>query len=411
MSFIQEFINRGYLYQCTSIEDIKNLSDNKKIVVYVGMDCTAKSLHVGNLLQLMVLRLLQQYGHKPIFLIGGVTTKIGDPTGKDSMRKMLTDEEISDNIDGIKKSLSKFITFGDADSDAIILNNSTWLNDLGYIEFLNTYGRCISINHMMTLDSVKTRLERMQPLTFLEFNYALLQAYDFYYLKKNYNCVLQIGGSDQWGNIIMGVELCRKLGLTDVYGLTTPLMTTASGAKMGKSANGAVWLNEEMLSVYDYYQYWRNSDDSDVVRFAKLYAEFSQDKLEDFINLAKSNINEAKKELALKITILCHGELKAKEAHDTSITIFEKGGVDINMPSFEITKDLLESGVMLYDILFNSQLVSSKSEGRRLIKGGGIKINDQKVENENLLLESDMFNNGTLKVSAGKKKHLLIILK
>ena len=293
MTFIEEFKKNGYFYQCTNIEALEKKMAQEKIVAYVGFDCTAESLHVGNLMQIMILRLLQNHGHKPIILIGGGTTKIGDPTGKEEARKYLTDENISKNMTGIKKSLSKFIRFGDGASDAIMLNNADWLDQIGYIEFLREYGRNFSVNRMLTMDSVKTRLEREQSLSFLEFNYMLLQAFDFYHLNKTQNCSLQLGGSDQWGNIVTGVELIRKMGKKESFGLTTPLLTTSSGAKMGKSISGAVWINEEHLSSYDYYQYWRNTEDADVNKFAKLYCEFTVQEEEEFESLINKNINSS----------------------------------------------------------------------------------------------------------------------
>ena len=274
MTFLEEFKKRGYFYQCTNEEGLLEKMQNQKIVVYLGFDCTAASLHVGNLMQVMILRLLQQHGHKPIVLIGGATTKIGDPTGKEEARKYLSDDDIASNIAGIKKSLAKFLRFGDGASDALLLNNSNWLETIGYIEFLRSMGRMFSVNRMLSMDSIRLRLELEQSLTFLEFNYMLLQAYDFYYLNKEFNCDLQLGGSDQWGNIVTGVDLVRKVNAKEAFGLTTPLLTTASGVKMGKSLSGAVWLNEEQLTPYDYYQYWRNTEDAVVLKFAILYCEF-----------------------------------------------------------------------------------------------------------------------------------------
>lgn len=410
MSFIEEFKNRGYFYQCTNEESLKEKMSSGKIAAYVGFDCTAKSLHVGNLMQIMILRLLQKQGHKPIILIGGATTKIGDPTGKDETRKYLSDEQIEENIAGIKKSLSKFIKFGSGDSDAIMVNNSDWLENIGYIDFLRNMGRMFSVNRMLTMDSVKLRLEREQSLTFLEFNYMLLQAYDFYHLNKEFSCDLQLGGSDQWGNIVTGVELVRKVNKAEVFGLTTPLLTTASGVKMGKSVGGAVWLNEEELSPYDYYQYWRNTEDADVIKFAKLYCEFSSKELEEFTELAKNNINEAKKKLAYTVTALCHGKDKADIALETAVKLFEKGQISDDLPTFEIPTDKIEQGILCYDLFYECKLVSSKKEGRRLILGKGARVNDVQILDEKQVINSEHAKDGIIKLSSGKKKHILIKL-
>jgi tyrosyl-tRNA synthetase len=409
MGFIETFIERGYLYQCTDIDNFTKLSSKKTIAAYIGFDCTAKSLHVGNLMQVMILRLLQQHGHKPIAVIGGATTKIGDPTGKDAARKILSKEEMSENAAGIKKSLAKFIKFGDNPSDAILLDNSDWLDSLKYLEFLRDYGKFFSINRMLTMDSVKSRLDRDQSMSFLEFNYMLLQAYDFYHLNKEFNCVAQFGGSDQWGNIVMGVDFIRKLASHEVYGITTHLLTTASGVKMGKSVNGAVWLNEDMLSPYHYYQYWRNIEDLDVVRFAKLYAEFSIEEMAYFESLANSDINAAKKQLAFKLTELCHGKLSAESALETSVKVFETGGIDENLPSVFIEQTRLESGILAYELCFEVGFSDSKSDSRKLIRGKGARINDIVIEDENMLITYDMLlNNEYIKLSCGKKKHILI---
>lgn len=411
MGFIQEFKKQGYFYQCTDEEGLSALMNKKKVPAYIGFDCTARSLHVGNLMQIMILRLLQRHGHKPIILIGGSTTKIGDPTFKEEMRKLLTDEEIAVNIAGIKKSLSKFITFGDGPSDAIMLNNSDWLDSLGYIEFLRDYGKYFSINRMLTMDSVRLRIERKQSLTFLEFNYMLLQAYDFYHLNKKHDCVLQLGGSDQWGNIVTGVDLTRKAGGDEVFGLTTPLLTTSSGAKMGKSISGAVWINEDQLSPYDYFQYWRNTEDADVIRFARLYCEFCDSELLEFINLASKDINEAKKKLAYRVTQLCHGEEEARKALEVATSVFEKGGVDKNLPTIQISAAMLEEGIACIDLFVSADLAASKGEARRLIRGRGGRVNDEQVEDENLVVDSSFVKSDYIKLSAGKKKHALVEVK
>ena len=410
MTFIEEFKKNGYFYQCTNIEALEKKMAQEKIVAYVGFDCTAESLHVGNLMQIMILRLLQNHGHKPIILIGGGTTKIGDPTGKEEARKYLTDENISKNMTGIKKSLSKFIRFGDGASDAIMLNNADWLDQIGYIEFLREYGRNFSVNRMLTMDSVKTRLEREQSLSFLEFNYMLLQAFDFYHLNKTQNCSLQLGGSDQWGNIVTGVELIRKMGKKESFGLTTPLLTTSSGAKMGKSISGAVWINEEHLSSYDYYQYWRNTEDADVNKFAKLYCEFTVQEEEEFESLINKNINEAKKKLAYRVTELCHGREKAQEAMETAIKVFEQGLISDNLPSVQIDEEILSQGIMCIDLLCNAGITTSKGEARRLIRGMGVKINDILVQDENLIINLSYLKDRAIKLSSGKKKHILVKL-
>jgi tyrosyl-tRNA synthetase len=408
MNFLEEFIKRGYFYQCTDLQALKTKIKGQKIVAYIGFDCTARSLHIGNLMQIMILRLLQQHNHKPVVLIGGTTTRIGDPTGKTKIRKCFSDKELEYNILGIKESLSKFIRFGNGSSDAILLNNSQWLNDLSYVEFLGKIGRIVSINHMLGIDFIRSRLEKSQPLTFLEFNYMLLQAYDFYYLNKKYNCVLQIGGSDQWGNIVTGVELIRKINMKQSFGLTTPLLTTTSGIKMGKSIDGAIWLNEDQLSAYDYYQYWRNVEDKDVIRFAKLFCEFSEQELQEFVDLSKKNINAAKKKLAYVMTLLCHGKQKANSALNTSINVFELGTVGDDLVVVRIPKSCFEFGIPCYSLFFKSGLTKSKSESRRLIRGGGARINNIQVEDENLEVNKDFIIYGNIKLSFGKKKHVLV---
>lgn len=409
MDFITDFIKRGYHYQCTDLEGLRKITNERKIAAYIGFDCTAKSLHVGNLMQIMILRLMQQYGHKPIVIIGGATTKLGDPTGKDEMRKILSEEELAANKAGIKQSLSKFIKFGDGPSDAIMLDNSTWLDNIGYMEFLRDFGRLISVNRMLTMDSAKARLERSQSLSFLEFNYMLLQAYDFCYLNKHHDCLLQIGGSDQWGNIIMGVELAHKMNAKEVMGLTTPLLTTSSGVKMGKSINGAVWVNEEMLPPYDYFQFWRNIEDLDVVRFALLYSEWSDEEMESFEKLSLENINDAKKDLAYRLTTLCHGKEAAENAMETARRVFEEGGIGADLPVHVVGEDDLQTGITACELIFTSGLSESKSEARKLIRGGGARLNDNKIEDENMLITSaHLINDGAIKLSAGKKKHILV---
>ena len=404
MTFIEEVLEHGFLHQCTNLDSLKALSDKSKIVAYIGFDITAKSLHVGNLLQIMILRLLQKHGHKPVIVVGGATTKIGDPTGKDEMRKLLTDEDIAANILGIRKSLEKFFTFGDKFSDAVIVNNNDWFANIGYIDFLRDYGKYFSVNRMLTMDSVKLRLEREQNLTFLEFNYMLLQGYDFLELNRRYNCVLQIGGSDQWGNILQGVELSRRVDGKEVFGLTTPLITTSSGAKMGKTAGGAVWINEDMLSPYEYYQFFRNTDDADVLRFAKFYTELSQDELEEFEELMLYDINSSKKKLAFLVTKICHGEEEAQRAEDTARRVFEEGGVE-GLPEIEI--DLSEN-LSVSDLLYKIGFAESKTAARKLIRGNGVKVNDELLTDENVVLGLAYFKNHIMKISVGKKKHMVL---
>ncbi|MCC8406175.1 MAG: tyrosine--tRNA ligase [Rickettsia endosymbiont of Sceptobius lativentris] len=409
MSFIEEFINKGYFHQCTDLDQLTTITKETKIAAYIGFDCTATSLHIGSLMQIMILRLLQQHGHKPIVIIGGGTSKIGDPTWKDEARKILSKEDIAKNAEGIKKSLSKFIKFGEGESDAIMLDNAEWLDSLNYLEFLRDFGIHFSINRMLTMDSVKLRLEREQHLSFLEFNYMLLQAYDFYYLSKYYNCSLQLGGSDQWGNIVMGADLTRKISGKDVFGMTTPLLTTSSGAKMGKTAAGAVWLNEDLLSPYDYYQYWRNCEDADIVRFAKLYSELTQEELNKFESLAAEDINAAKKQLAYELTKLCHSEQAAKSALETAVKIFEEGQIDENLPTVVLEQEVLQAGISAYELFHEAGLASSKSEARKLIRGKGAKINDEVVADENMIINTTfLFDRNVIKLSAGKKRHILV---
>lgn len=403
-SFIEEFQSRGYYYQCTDLNSLSALSSSRKIAAYVGFDCTACSLHVGNLMQIMALRLLQQHGHKPIVLIGNATSKVGDPHGKDEMRKILSDEDLAANIAGIKKSLSKFIQFGEGESDAIMVSNDDWLGKIGYIEFLRDVGRYISVNRMLTMESAKARLDRDQPLSFLEFNYMLLQGYDFYHLNKVYDCAVQIGGSDQWGNIVMGVEMARRIGGGEVYGLTTQLLTTSSGTKMGKTVSGAVWLNDDMLSPYDYFQFWRNIEDPDLMRFAKLYSEWDSTELG---KLEAMTINEAKKRLAHRLTAMCHGMEAADSAMETARKVFEEGGSGEDLPVY--MEPSLAEGVAAYELFARAGLCESRSEARKLIRGGGAKVNDLRVDDENLVIGvSSLGVDGFAKLSAGKKKHVMV---
>ncbi|MDH5747790.1 MAG: tyrosine--tRNA ligase, partial [Rhodospirillales bacterium] len=343
--FIKIATERGFFHQCTDLEALDDLASKEIVSAYIGFDCTAPSLHAGSLVSIMLLRALQQSGHKPIVLMGGGTTKVGDPSGKDESRQLLSEEQIAANMNGIKQVFSKFLTFGDGPTDAIMVNNADWLDELQYIPFLRDYGRHFSINRMLGFESVKLRLEREHPLTFLEFNYMILQAYDFLELSRRQNCLLQMGGSDQWGNIVNGVELGRRIDNRSLYGLTTPLLTTSSGAKMGKTAAGAVWLNEDMLSAYDYWQYWRNTEDDDVGRFMKLFTDLPLDEIERQEKLEGNEINEAKKTLATEATKLCHGAEAAKGAAETARKTFEEGTLGEDLPSVNVPRAELDQGI------------------------------------------------------------------
>lgn len=411
MNFIEEYIARGFYHQATDIDKIKKITESNKITAYIGFDPTAKSLHVGNLMQIMILRLLQKHGHRPLVIVGGGTAKIGDPSGKDEMRKIMTDEILSDNIAGIKNCLAKFIKFGEKENDALLLNNDFWLKEINYIDYLRDYGRHFSVNRMLKFDSVKLRLEREQNLSFLEFNYMLLQAYDFVELNKRYKCMLQFGGSDQWGNIINGVELNRRLGRDEVYGMTSPLITTASGVKMGKTAGGAVWLSEDLLSPYDYYQFWRNTDDRDVIKFMKIFTDIPLEQIDVYSKYEGSKINDVKKILAFEATKLCHGEQSASQASVAAMKVFEEKSLSTDLPSIEINKIDLDKGIAAYLIFQQVGLTASGGEAKRLIKGKGAKINDEVILEENFLITSSILNaEGVIKLSAGKKKHALIKL-
>ncbi|MDA8637399.1 tyrosine--tRNA ligase [Rhodospirillales bacterium] len=407
--FIQRVTERQYLHQCTDLEALDAEAQKRPLTAYIGFDCTAPSLHAGSLVSIMLLRLFQQSGHKPIVLMGGGTTRVGDPSGKDESRKLLDDQAIAANMAGIKSVFEKFLTFGDGPTDAVMVNNADWLDKLNYIEFLRDYGPHFTINRMMTFDSVKLRLEREQPLTFLEFNYMILQAYDFVELARRHSCDLQMGGSDQWGNIINGVELGRRTANKHLFGLTTPLLTTASGAKMGKTADGAVWLNADQLSPYDYWQYWRNSEDADVGKFLRLFTELSISEIEKLESLEGAEINDAKKILADAITTLCHGSDAANNARETAETTFEQGGQGKDLPRIEVPTASLNDGIGILSLFAQAGLGSSNSEVRRLIRGGGAKINDVAVSDENLVLTtSDLNADGVIKLSAGKKRHALV---
>jgi tyrosyl-tRNA synthetase len=413
VSYKSEFLNtitkRGFLHQCTDLGSLDERASSEIIPAYIGFDCTAPSLHVGSLLPVMLLRWLQKTGHKPIVLMGGGTTKVGDPSGKDESRQLLTEEKINANMEGIKCIFSKYLNFGNGSTDAVMINNAAWLDKLNYIDFLRTYGPHFTINKMLTFDSVKLRLEREQPLTFLEFNYMILQAYDFLELSRRNDCLMQMGGSDQWGNIINGVELGRRVDNTQLFGLTIPLMTMASGAKMGKSAAGAIWLDAEQLSVYDFWQYWRNTEDADVGRFMRLFTELPLDEIKKLEVLKNEEINEAKKILADEITKLCHGEAAAKTASATALETFEGTGLSANLPTLEVSKNDLEAGFTAFDLFRQAGLANSNGEARRLIKGNGARLNDIIITDETLLISSkDKNKENVIKLSAGKKRHILI---
>ena len=407
-NFIDEIKSRGFFHQCTDIENLSKLINNKPIKAYIGFDCTAPSLHVGSLLQIMCLRLLQKYGHQPIVLLGGGTTLIGDPSGKDATRKILEEKTITENINKIKKVFEKLLDFKNKKTAPIFVNNAEWLKKLNYIEFLREIGKHFTINKMLSFDSVKLRLEREQSLSYMEFNYMILQAFDFYKLNETKDCVLQIGGSDQWGNIVNGVELIRKINSKESYGLTTPLITLSTGAKMGKTEKGAVWLNEELFSSYEYWQFWRNTNDADVEKFLKFFTEIDLNKLNEIIEKEK-NINNLKILLANEATKILHGEQKASEAEKTAKETFDGSGVGKNLPEIKINKKLIDQGISILDLISNNKIFSSKSEARRAIQEKGIKINDKLETDEKRIIKfNDFINSEYLKISHGKKRHYLI---
>jgi tyrosyl-tRNA synthetase len=407
--FLQIVEERGFIYQGSDLEGLDAKLCDGVQTGYLGFDATAKSYHVGNLCQIMLLYWFQQCGHKPITLMGGGTTKVGDPSGKDDMRKMLTDADIDENIQNLQKVFAQFLTYGDGDADAIMVNNDEWLSEINYISFLRDYGRHFSINRMLTFESVKQRLEREQNLSFLEFNYSILQAYDFVELNKRYDAVLQMGGSDQWGNIVSGVDLGRRVNSASLFALTTPLLTTADGKKMGKTEKGAVWISSNMLPSYDYYQFWRNADDADVGKLLKIFTTLPMDEVRRLEALKGREINDAKKILAFEATKLCHGEQAAKDAEGTAQKVFEQGSIGDDLPSINVEATRIQGGVLVLDLLVEAGLVSSKGEGRRLLKGGGAKVNDNKVA-EDYSVSSDDLRDDVIKLSAGKKKHTLIRL-
>ena len=406
--FIKTLQERGFIHQCTDLDALDSVLSKGVLPAYIGFDATADSLHVGSLLPIMMLRHLQNAGHKPIVLMGGGTTRVGDPTGKDESRKILTEDDIANNMRGIKKIFEQFINFGGGDTDAIMLDNYDWLKEINYLDFLRDYGRHFTINRMLSFESVKLRLSREQPLSFLEFNYMLLQGYDFMHLQKEHKCALQMGGSDQWGNIINGVELTRRVNGEQVFGLTTPLLTTASGGKMGKTEGGAIWLNKERLSDFDYWQFWRNTEDADVGRFLRLFTELPLNEIEKLEALEGADINSAKIVLANEATAMCRGVGAAKLAEETANTTFTQGGVGADLPTLEKTVSELDSGLGVLAVLTEFGFTPSNGEARRQVQGGGVKINDVKVEDVNVQITSLDLQDGLVKISLGKKKHGLI---
>ncbi len=408
--FLQVLSSRGFIHQVSEPEALDALAKSGRITAYIGFDCTAPSLHVGSLLPIMMLYWMQKTGHRPIALMGGGTTRVGDPSGKDESRMLLTDEIINQNLKSIRAIFSKFLTFGEGPGDAIMANNADWLNKLNYIDFLREVGRHFSINRMLSFDSVKMRLERQQELSFLEFNYMILQAYDFVELHKRYGCVLQMGGSDQWGNIINGIDLGRRHLGVQLFALTSPLITTSSGAKMGKTAAGAVWLDPEKVSPYDYWQFWRNTEDGDVVRFLKFFTTLPLDEIDKLAALKGEEINEAKKKLATEATALVHGRAIAEQAAETARRTFEEGALAETLPTVEVSRAELARGIgVLVAFAEKTGLVASNSEARRQIKNGGLKVNDNTVTDEKAMLSAaDLTKEGVIKLSLGRKKHVLI---
>ncbi len=408
--FLRIMAERGHLHQCTEPSQLDAKAQTPGgIIAYVGYDCTGPSLHAGHLLSIMMLRRLQQCGHKPIVLMGGGTTKVGDPSGKDEQRKLLTTETINENMASIKRVFNRFVRFGDGATDAIMVNNADWLDGLNYIDFLRDYGRHFSVNRMLSFDSVKLRLDREQPLSFLEFNYMILQAYDFVELGRRYGCNMQMGGSDQWGNIINGVELGRRAAEMELFGLTCPLLTTASGAKMGKTASGAVWLNEDMLAPYDYWQYWRNTEDADVGRFLRLMTDLPLDEIKRLEGLRGAELNDAKKVLATEATALCHGRDVAETAAETARKAFEQGEFGGDLPIMAVPRARLAAGIEAFQLVLEAGFAKSGGEARRHIRGNAIRLNDQPVAEETRAITlADLGADGQLRLSFGKKRHVLV---
>ncbi len=402
--FLMEMRSRGYLNQCTDLDKLEEICNKQSISAYIGFDCTASSLHVGSLLQIMILKLMQKHGHQPIILLGGGTTLIGDPSGKDSTRKILEKKEIKKNIVSIKKIFKKILNTSNKKTKPIFVDNALWLTELKYIKFLREIGIHFTINKMLTFDSVKLRLEREQSLSYMEFNYMILQAYDFYQLFKKNNCILQVGGSDQWGNIINGVELIRRILQKDSFGLTSPLITTASGTKMGKTEKGAIWLNKDLLSPYDYWQFWRNTDDRDVKRFLNFFTDLETEEVEKLIEKEK-NINKLKVILANEATKIIHGNEASKKAELTAKDTFEGKGLGLDLPEIKVKLEEIKRGINILDLLSNKKIMSSKSEARRAIANKGLKINNILIVDDKRIIEVHDFKEKTLKISFGKKKH------
>ena len=406
--FLAALIERGYLHQCSDLEGLDAKARAGELIAYIGFDCTAPSLHVGSLLPIMMLSWLQKTGGKPVPLMGGGTTRVGDPSGKDEARKILSIEAIGQNKEGIKRVFSKFLKFGDGKTDAVMPDNAEWLTKLNYIDFLRDVGRHFSVNRMMSMDSVKLRLERDQELSFIEFNYMCLQAYDFVELNKRYGCIAQMGGSDQWGNIVTGIDLGRRMGTPQLYALTSPLLTTASGQKMGKTHSGAVWLEADMCSPWDYWQFWRNAEDADVARFLKLFTFLPMDEIARLAALGGAEINEAKKVLANEATALVHGREAAEQAAETARKTFEEGVAADTLPTVEISAAEMDAGVGVLTAFVQAGLVASTGEARRQIKGGGLRVNDAPVADERGVLRAADLRDGAIKLSLGKKKHVLL---
>ncbi|MDM7851719.1 tyrosine--tRNA ligase [Pseudochrobactrum kiredjianiae] len=407
--FLRTLSERGFIHQMSDESGLDELFTKETVTAYIGFDPTASSLHAGGLIQIMMLHWMQKTGHRPVALMGGGTGMVGDPSFKEEARKLMTVETIADNIAGIKKVFTNYLTFGEGKTDALMVNNADWLAGLNYLEFLRDVGRHFSVNRMLSFDSVKTRLDREQSLSFLEFNYMILQAYDFVELSKRYDMRLQMGGSDQWGNIINGIDLGHRMGTPQLYALTSPLLTTSSGAKMGKSLNGAVWLNADLLSAYDFWQYWRNTEDADVERFLKLYTTMPMDEIARLAALGGSEINETKKILATEITAMLHGREAAEKAAETARKTFEEGAISDNLPSLSIAKDELVAGLGIQALLVKAGLASSNGEARRHIQGGAVRINDVAIQDERAgITAGDVTEDGIIKLSLGKKKHILV---
>ena len=412
MTLIDELKYRGFINQCTNEDDLIKLLNSEKLSFYIGFDCTAKSLHVGSLIQIMIMRIFQKYGHTPIILIGKGTTRIGDPSGKDETRKILSDEEINENAMNLVEVFKKYLNLNSGENKAIVKDNSDWLDKLNYVNFLRDYGKHFTINKMLTFDSVKLRLDREQSLSFVEFNYMIFQAYDFLELHKRNNCQLQIGGSDQWGNIVNGIELIRRVTGNDSYGLTTPLLTNANGEKMGKTASGAVWLNEDHLSPYDYWQFWRNVDDRDVIKFLKLFTDLEENFISECESKIKTNINDVKIILANEATKMLHGQEKTNIAEQTAKEIFQEKGSATGMPTLKLDADSIEDEVYIYDLIVKMKFASSKTESRKLIRGNGVKLNKEIVKDEMQSLKlKDLIDANETVISVGKKKYFNVRVK